>query len=196
MATVNLATSGLITAAGALADGALFSQSASVSRDGRWPMFISLYKGKGLLISWMQFDPTGNLAGNAFWVKLASIDRFNSEGFTNRVVVSGSAYTPPAPGTRVLNLTNAAVTLAEGNLAAPLVAAAVLSNNNQFTLSGTNGIKLTLLSASGLVNGTFIHPQTRLTTAIKAVVLQNNNTIQGFFLGTNQSGRFEAVASQ
>ncbi len=195
VATINLASSGVVTSAGALADGVSFSQSASVSRDGRWPMFASLYKGKGLFISWVQFDSTGSFTGNAVWVKPAAIDKFNPEGFTNQVAVSGNTYLPPALGTHVLNLTNATVTLQDGNLATPLVASATLSNNNLFTLSGTNGIKLTLLSASGLVNGTFIHPQTRLTTAIKGIVLQNSNSIQGFFLGTNQSGRFELKPS-
>ena len=65
----------------------------------------------------------------------------------------------------------------------------VLTDNNLLQIAGTNGMKLTINKANGMVNGSFIHPETKKVTAIQAVVQRSQTNIQGFFLGTNQSGR-------
>ena len=71
--TVNLSTSGRLTFSGFLADGHRVSQSATVSKDGRWPLFIPLYSGYGALYSWLLFNDSTNgaISGTVAWEKPA-----------------------------------------------------------------------------------------------------------------------------
>jgi len=93
------------------------------------------------------------------------------------------------PTNRVLELTNGTVTLTGGNLAMGITNTVVLTNNNVFVITGTNGLKLTLTPGSGLISGSFTHPQSKVVTSIKAVVQQGQTNLHGFFLGTNLSGQ-------
>ena len=108
-----------------------------------------------------------------------------------QTTIEGGQYVAPAVGpmNRVLALTNATVTLTGGNLNGGLTNSVVLTNNNVFVITGTNGLKLTLTPASGLISGSFTHPESKVVTLIKAVVQQGPTNIQGFFLGTNVSGQ-------
>ena len=76
------------------------------------------------------------------------------------------------------------------NLSSPLTNEVTLSALNKITVTSTNTNKLvlTLSLPTGLLNGSFLNPDTKKTSPIKGVVLQKQNTGGGFFLGTNQSG--------
>lgn len=192
IATVNVASTGGVTVSGTLADNTVFSQTAPVSRSGWWPLYSSLYLGRGLLMSWVQFETNApkNLQGDAVWIKLPKAGSYYTNGFALGRKIEGSQYFPPlaGPTNRALALTNGTVTLSSGNLLDPIVNDVRLTNNNVFLIGGTNGLKLAVSAASGLLNGSFIHPQSKRLTTIKAVILQGQTNVQGFFLGTNQSG--------
>jgi hypothetical protein len=121
--------------------------------------------------------------------------RFHSEGFTNEVTTLGSTYQVPPAGVPVLDLSNAVVMLEGGNLSSPLLSEVALSTLNKIsvTSSNTNQLTLTITLASGLLNGSFLNPDTRKPSPIKGVVLQKQNGGAGFFLGTNQSGRVSLI---
>jgi hypothetical protein len=53
---------------GALADGTPFSQSVSVSKDGYVPIYANLYSSKGLLLGWINLDPTNTSGAALYWV--------------------------------------------------------------------------------------------------------------------------------
>ncbi len=55
-------------------------------------------------------------------------------------------------------------------------------------LPNTNKLALTLTSSSGLLGGSFVHPDTLKKSTLKGVVLQKQQIGGGYFLGTNQSG--------
>src|SRR5262249_16399318 len=104
--------------------------------------------------------------------------------------ILGSSY-HSVIGTRVLNLTNGVMILNGGNLSDPVTNSVALSTNNLINVDpvATNKLALKISVSSGKVSGSFLHPQTGLLKPIKGAVLQQQNTAQGFFLGTNQSGR-------
>src|SRR5439155_1909855 len=54
-AFVRVTTTGAASMAGSLADGTSFSESAPVSNNGFWPVYVPLYSGKGALIGWLAF---------------------------------------------------------------------------------------------------------------------------------------------
>ncbi|MBC8002597.1 MAG: hypothetical protein H7X97_08425 [Opitutaceae bacterium] len=193
IATVNVTPGGGVTVSGTLADNTVFTRTTPVSRNGWWPLYSSLYTGKGLLMSWVQFttNTSRNLQGEAVWIKLPKAGTYYTNGFALGRSMEGGLYSPPAAGPTnlVVTLTNGTATLSSGNLLEPIVDEVTLTNKNVFLIDGTNGLKLTVSTGSGLVNGSFIHPQSKRLTTIKAVVVQGQTNIQGFFLGTNQSGQ-------
>jgi len=69
--TVTLSAGGTVALAGTLADGTVIGQTAPVSREGWWPLYVPLYTGKGMLISWVQFETNGSrsLNGDAVWTR-------------------------------------------------------------------------------------------------------------------------------
>jgi hypothetical protein len=77
---------GQVTFSGSLADGGVLSQSVSVSRDGRWPLYASLYTGKGSVWGWLAFDanqPTAGVGGLARKARAAiSAWKSNSQAAT------------------------------------------------------------------------------------------------------------------
>ena len=190
---VNMSLGGSVVMGGRLADGTVITRSAPVSRDGWWPLYVPLYTGKGMAISWVQFDTNGtkSMNGDAVWTKNPMPGKYYTNGFAMLTGVSGGRYVapPPGPTNRVLNLTNATVSVSDGNLGAMISESVVLTDNSLLQIAGTTGMKLTINKANGMVNGSFIHPETKKVTAIQAVVQQSQTNIQGFFLGTNQSGR-------
>src|SRR5262249_25582069 len=50
--TVSVTTAGRLSLAGLLADGTKITESTSLSTNGQWPLFGSLYNGMGSVVSW------------------------------------------------------------------------------------------------------------------------------------------------
>jgi hypothetical protein len=90
----------------------------------------------------------------------------------------------------MIDLPNGIVTFADGNLSEPLAHSFILRTNNTVLMATTNNrVKLTLSMNTGLMTGSFQHPDnTNKTTSFSGVVLQQQNYGGGAFLGTNQSG--------
>jgi hypothetical protein len=126
-------TDGLILLGGKLADATPITQSVPVSKDGRMPLYVKLYGGRGLLEGWLDFSG-GSPAGNLTWIK-PTTNRPPSyiAGFTNaNVTVSGSAYAKT--GAAALGNTNLVVEVTETDLiaGAPLKWNVQLKPNNTF----------------------------------------------------------------
>jgi hypothetical protein len=82
---------------GALADGTSFCQSAPVSEDGSVPLYANLYNGKGLLLGWVNLDPT-NASGSAlYWVHPVRTGLFpGAFASTNTIALSPWTNLPAA----------------------------------------------------------------------------------------------------
>jgi sulfur relay (sulfurtransferase) complex TusBCD TusD component (DsrE family) len=102
--TLNVSSGGQVNFVGTLADGTKVSQSATVSGNGYWPLYLPLYSGNGFLMSWLAFASNTNsdLAGRLIWFKPAdSTSAYYPGGFTCEGDAFGSVYLPTDP---VLNL--------------------------------------------------------------------------------------------
>jgi hypothetical protein len=202
-ATVTNTLAGISTMGVALADGApLFIWSAPIAQDGAVPLYQSLYSGKGSLLGWIYFtnEPPRNVSANSSfsWIKPAVPKTLYPSGFTNLITngVPGSPYTNTA-GAPVLNLTDATLTLSNGNLAGGDL---VFTNINLHDLPLTNpagGTKygptnylFLSITNNGIVTVTFQATGSKTKTTANGVVLQNQANAAGYFLGTNQSGAF------
>jgi hypothetical protein len=188
---LTVAADASVQVAGTLADSAALSQQTGVSLAGQWPLYASLYGGRGLVMGWMQL----NSNAPALWLlPPQATNRYYSNGFalTRDVVVA--RYRAPAAGQRVLNWTNGLAIVGGGNLPAPLTNQVVLTNNQFRVLGGSlSNLTLSLTLPNGAFTGSFKHPVTGLATAVKGTVVQDPLGLYpvgsgGWFLGTNQGG--------
>lgn len=192
---VTVSTAGGVVFSGALGDGVTAAQKVPLAANGQWPLYVPLYKSQGSVFGWLTFGDTGtsDVSGLLLWTKPAGVAGIcHPSGFISDVSVKGSRYTVPLSGVRSLTFSNASVRLEGGNLTAATTSDVYLNEFNKVTLLSveTNKLALKLTSSSGLIGGSFIHPQTLKKSTIKGVVLQRQDVGSGFFLGTNQSGSF------
>ncbi len=94
-AAISLQTSGALALAGALPDSTAISQSAKMSKDGIWPVYLvpSSYKGKGMVIGWQTNTASGSCDGQLYWFKPASI-------LASNLTSSGAVFAPPVAGSQ------------------------------------------------------------------------------------------------
>jgi hypothetical protein len=180
--TLKVSSLGVLTLAGSLADGTAISQSSVVSKDGYWPLYISLYAGKGSLWCWNHFtNHTIVNAGPMSWINETNSSKtaVYRSGFTNQAAtLIGGIYLPT-----VALHSDLPATLEGGNLPFTISLTTLAGNADKLTLK-TN-------AATGVVSGTFINPaQRKETIKVNCVILQGQTNAQGYFLGTNQSGSF------
>ena len=189
--TVKVDAAGKITLVGSLADGTKISQSAVLSKNGEWPLYVPLYSGKGSILSWINYatTATSDLSGDLSWIKPPMpTAKYYPGGFTLEANATGSQYNPPAKGTAVLNISNGQIVLTGGGLGEGIVNYVTLGANNRVT--STSKASLTFTLSSGAFRGTVPNPAGGRSKAISfgGVVLQNQTLGKGYFLGSGQSG--------
>ena len=193
--TVN--PSGNVTVSGMLGDGTSFTTTSVVSSNaesgqGQWPLYASLYGGKGSILGWLSFTNVGSITGQVAWIKLPQTTaRLYPDGFTNRTDVIGSPY-QYTNGPTVLGFTDGQLLLTDGNLSQTITNQIVDSNNEA---TGPDA-KLTFKASSGLFKGSVMNPATGQPIAVNGIVLQNQNIGAGFFLGTAASGNVLLSSAQ
>lgn len=186
--TVTVAANGNITFAGSLADGTSFSEASALSQNGVWPLYISLYSGKGSFWSWLYFT-NGMIFSEPYasWI--------NPKGFTNQqVLLTGGAYNPGAQP--LLMLTNGQVFLEGGGLPSALTNQITLGADNKITVTGanTNGLALSLTKTNGVVSGSFVNPlNPPQKLKIAGVLTQWQTNAAGYFIDNGQSGAFSLI---
>jgi len=191
--TVVVAPSGVITFAGTLADGTKVAQTVPVTRYNDWPLYASLYAGKGSVFGWVRFAPDYSELSNSqelTWIRPPiTTTKFYPAGFSATTTLSGSRYAAPPVGGRILDVTNAFVNISGGNLSQDYSNAVFLGVNSRVTNAGPNKLTLTFAPVTGLFTGSFTPVGTTRIHALRGAVLQKFNYASGFFLGTNQVGR-------
>lgn len=191
--TVNVSSLGAITFAGKLADGTSVSQSSVVSKDGYWPLYVSLYGGRGSLWGWNLFTNQTIVSAPVLnWINETNSSRtaVYRSGFTNQgATLTGQRY---VPGGGLLG--NFAVTLEAGNLPFAITNGVTITSSDKVvtdSVDDTNKLNLTINKATGVISGAFATPSDpKQTIKVGGVVLQGQTNAQGYFLGTNQSGAF------
>jgi hypothetical protein len=190
---VSVDANGIVTLGGQLSDNTPVSQTVSLSKDGVWPLYASLYSGKGLILSWVTLESTAtnDLLGNATWIKDSSVGgSYYAGGFTNDLTITGSYYQEPLIGLPILNLSTGSVVLSGGNLTGSITNTFTLNADNTVTVdpAATNGLSMTFDLVNGTFSGQFVDPTSSATNTFDGVVLQTPVEAVGYFLGTSESG--------
>lgn len=181
-ATASVSTAGKLKLTGSLADATKLSQSAVVSANGQWPLYVSLYGGQGQLIGWLTFTNSA-VSGDVSWIKnsIASAKVYRN-GFNYGATAIGSLYDPVATS---FNFNPGVLILTGGNLANDITNIMTVNGN---AASGGNA-SLNLSAAKGTFKGSFPNPSGKGKVPFNGVFLQNQNVGSGYFLNSGQSGK-------
>jgi hypothetical protein len=167
-ASLSVDAGGNVKLGGVLADGTKVTQSAMISEDGTWPLFVPLYKGKGLLISWISFANRAedDLHGSVNWIKQPDLlARYYPSGFALTGDAIGSLYAPVS----ALQL-NSQVAKLQSSAGANSVVTAI-------KVSATTGV----------FKGSMSDRTTGKASSFQGALLQKPVVGYGFILGVNQS---------
>ena len=177
---------GVLSLSGALPDGASFSQSARVSKDGVWPLYVipAGYKTNGMLMGWETNQADGS-TGLLYWQKGPHIGTYFTSGVDVNVNSTGTNYVAPAA-------TNYSIVFQGGTLSVPVTnKLEVTRTGGQFKPEDATN-KLTIaLSANGVVTGHFVTNNHSKPLQFKGVFIGQSQTNSGFILdGDGQTGYY------
>jgi hypothetical protein len=169
-----------------LGDGTKVSQKSFISRSHQWPLFASLYSGKGLILGWIDFS-TGNPVGAVSWIKSAQPkSKLYPGGFSFAALdILGSDYVlslTKAP----FNWTNGTIALQNGNLAQPITNTFAISPKIKFT--SADKLILSLSVRTGLFKGSTLNTATGKKVPFNGAIVQSQHAGFGCFLGATESG--------
>ena len=175
---------------GLLADGTPFSQSVPISKGGQWPLYVSLYGGKGSLFSWILFSATAttDLSGDVAWSKpsLAS-GKYYPQGFTLRTNVSGSRFNRPTSAGNVLNLRSAQLVLEGSSPNQSVTNQVVIDAKGRVTNSSRNKLSMTISASNGAFKGQVFDSDSSKQVSFRGVVLQKQNAGAGFLFRSKET---------
>lgn len=189
--TVTVTKSGQIELSGALSDGAALSKTSPLVGTGDWPLYVSLYGGRGQILGWLTFTNSQSLGGRFSWIKQPIPKAaLYPGGFDIETNATGSSFQSPSTfAGPILDFITGRVVLNGGNLAVPITNNVTIASNNKVTDNTlTNKLTVALGTGRGLFTGTVLNPATGRKFGFNGVILQNQGVGLGYFLGTNQSG--------
>jgi plastocyanin len=187
--TIIVNNAGGIRLALSLADASKITQSVPLSKNGDWPLFVSLYGGKGSIMSWSKFaqSASDDVGGEVVWIKPnVPQSKLYPAGFSFSTIAHGSRYqaTP-----KVISFTNGTITLSGGDLAVQIQNQIAIDSRNRVTNLSSNKLSLTLSASTGLFSGKVMDPDSSRLIPFKGAVLQKENAAFGWFTGQySQSG--------
>ncbi|MBI5383136.1 MAG: hypothetical protein HZA90_00460, partial [Verrucomicrobia bacterium] len=189
---VTVSASGAIQLTGTLADGTAITQSSAVGTNGWWPLYVSLYGGKGLVIGWLFLKADAPLA-TPFWLKPVTPGAaYYPNGFATHRRAQAMRYLAPTAGQSAVNWTYGELKVDNGNLAEELIGYLAVTNNRVTVWGGSlSNLTVTLNSANGQFSGSFTHPVTRTLKQFQGTLMQYAGFFTngwGWFLGTNEGG--------
>jgi len=199
-ASLSVGSGGILTLSGALPDGASFSESARVSKDGVWPLYVipTGYKTNGMLMGWMGWETNlapGSSSGQLYWYKAANIGTYYTNGVNTNVNSTGTNYVAPAADSySIVFQAGTNNLLGSNNLS-------VARTGGQFAVSKpAPADKLAIsLSASGVLTGHFVSTNADKPLQFKGAFFGQSQGGSGFILEDDgQTGYFllEPLKSQ
>jgi len=156
---------------------------------------VPLYTGsKGSVLGWLKFlSPPGLTNQLTSWIRpFNSAATYYRSGFSNELSALGSPYMVPTTN-RVIDCTNALLTLSGADFADPIANQMVLTASNTVVSGGPYNVSMSVVRTNGTFTGRLILP--KRTNTFQGVFLQEQNIGLGYFIGSNYIGevRFEPV---
>ncbi len=173
---------------GRLGDGASASGFTALTADGRAPVYLPEYYGRGSVSGWLTFadvPDTSDFSGVLRWSKEPNArDPSYPAGFAGQIQALGSRY---AGGQPILNFHaagSAQVTFAEPDGTPGGSERITLDTANRVlvTAPDSSGLLMGFDPSDGLMGGYFFNPADGLYTPFLGIVLQKQQSAWGSFL--------------
>jgi hypothetical protein len=189
-ASLTVGAGGVLTLSGALPDGASFSQSARVSTNGVWPLYVTPtgYGVQGMLMGWENWQTNsaqGDWTGRLYWYKNANVGTYYTGGVNTNMTSTGTNYVAPLAG-------NYSIAFQGGTVSVPITNnLSVARNGGQFRpVDATDKLAISI-SGSGVLTGHFVNPADNTTLQFKGAFFGQSNGGSGFILeGSGKTGGF------
>lgn len=217
-ATMTVKVDGTVSLTGKLADNTSITASAPLSKLNQWPVFASLYTGKGCIaglatLSNADADTEDVLGADFLWFRPAITNtQWYPSGWPAGITVdvSGARYlVPPAtPATSVFPglltpTSNATLGFYDGLLTGAIIKDITISPTNTVTnIPAAASPTLTIAKPSGLISGSFTHSD-GTKPAYQGVIIQKGSQKggSGYFMsratpvnGLGESGAVQVTA--
>jgi hypothetical protein len=166
--SIKVDASGNVKFGGVLADGTKITQAAQLSDDGMWPLFVPLYKGKGLLMAWVSFASreADDLHGGLNWLKGPDLlSKYYPTGFTLEGDAVGSLFTPQSA----------------------LVLNAQLARLQSSSTANSVVTSIKVSTSTGIFKGKLMDKTTGKPSPFQGALLMKTDTGYGFILQSGQS---------
>ena len=190
-ASLSVSGGGVLALSGALPDGASFSQSAGLAKDGSWPLYVipAGYKTNGMLmgLETRQTNGSGSYTGQLNWYKGNGVGTYYTNGINTNVNSTGTNYVPPATGNYSIvfyERTNSVLASNELTMA---------HTNGQFNPGSTTDKLAISLSPNGILTGHFVGTNGGKPLQFKGAFFgpSEDESGSGFILdGDGQTGYF------
>jgi cyclophilin family peptidyl-prolyl cis-trans isomerase len=192
-AALVIASDGTMALSGALPDDTTFSQSAGVSTNGVWPLYVipAGYKTNGMLMGWETNQASGGSSGQLYWYKASDIGAYytNGVGIVSNMPVNstGTNYARPATGSQY------SIIFQGGTIVPPLTNSLMVNEAGQFVVSNSPPDKLKIsLSANGVIAGSILNSNDNKTLRFKGAFISPSQGGSGFIPDAGgQTGCFE-----
>ena len=174
-----------------LGDGTRASTSIAISAEGNWPVFAPLYRGTGWLAGAARFQPVAGVsdaAGELSW------SNPQPGGFNAKISLVACKYTPPENGRCAFPFENVAGNAewlaASGGLAATLKKTITIDvlNAAQPVVAAADQWKMRIGPGTGIVTGSFLHPDLGRIVTFAGVILQKQARALGHFTAAERTG--------
>ncbi len=173
-ATVSVSSIGTLTINGLMSDNTPWTESVGVGQSGNFPLFASLYSGRGLVIGLQEFADNSV----ARWIRPAISNAYYTNGFSTGAFFDGlHQYVRPAA--------NSTYTLRfGGNTLTEVDYSLRVSTAGQFVVTGGSGKvpTLVLTATTGAISGTWTDSNNGKWT-LKGVFQDASAGGTGFILG-------------
>jgi peptidyl-prolyl cis-trans isomerase A (cyclophilin A) len=192
-AAISVSSGGALALSGALPDGAAFSQSARVSTNGVWPLYVipTGYKTNGVLMGWETNLESGGSSGELYWFKAPNVGEYYTNSVNTTVNSTGTNYSAPEAGSYSIVFQGATITVPVTNeLTMPRA-------GGQFNPGKTTDKLAISLSAGGVLTGHFVNTNDDQTLQFKGAFFGQSRGGSGFILEKGgQTGYFLLQAQQ
>jgi hypothetical protein len=195
-ATISVNTGGSAKLIGSLADGAAFTETAGISDSADFPVYASLYGGKGCLVGWLNLTngPAAGPSGNLTWIKKPQTAKLYSSGFTNDTAAIGSPYDKPGGGESPVQPGAALVVFAGSGLTPPQTNSITISSSGKVINQGPNRLAISFNRGNGLFSGSATLDNIAKPVPVKGALLQQSDDAGfGYFIGNSLSGSVSIV---
>ena len=194
--SMSVSAAGLGTMSGRLGDGTPFTCSATVSRDGEFPLYAQLYKGNnGSILSWLSFTnrPTTDFDGLLSWIKPASAPNTSyASGFAVNASCLGSAYDAT---NAMFTFNHAAISFSGGELGAGFTNAVRVEASGELANLAANPLVSVSVPATGLFYGWVMNPATGRFVAYRGAAFQKLGSGFGHCDGALQSAALRLLGA-